>query len=444
MSLDQGKTSNLNALAALATLTGRTIAEVGTTTFRPMFSPVSMGAISAGSTGDQYSPVRLLAAHDWHAANGAELENYGAWRRPTCYRRPGETREAAITREVLAVRQAVGLFEATPLGKIEVEGPDAAEFLNRIYVNNMLTLRPGSVRYGLMLNENGTVLDDGVAARLGPEHFLVSTTSGNAERITAWLEEWHQCEWPHLKLVLSPVTAQWAVLTVAGPKARELMARLASDIDFSGEAFPHMAVRSGRLAGVSARVQRVSYSGELSFEISVPACSAHDIWEAWMLAGASSGFAPIGIEAMLVLRLEKGFLHVGTDTDGTTNALDLGFGARIGKKAADFVGRRSLSRAHDTRLDRRQLVGLEPLNPVDRLIAGAHVICQARDVRRSEGFVTSACYSPTLQKSVGLGMLENGFRRRGEIVTVFDNGGSFQARVVDPVFYDPNGERMHA
>jgi sarcosine oxidase, subunit alpha len=444
MSIDQGKTSNLNALSVLATLTERTIPEVGTTTFRPMFSPVSMGAITAGTTGDQYSPVRLLAAHDWHVGNGAEFENYGMWQRPSCYRKPGETRANAIAREVHAVRHAIGLFDATPLGKIEVKGPDAAEFLNRIYVNNMLTLQPGKVRYGLMLNENGIVLDDGVAARLAPDHYLVSTTSGNADRITDWLEEWHQCEWPHLNVVLSPVTSQWAVLTVAGPRARELLASLESDIDFSGAAFPHMAIRSGRLAGVSVRVQRVSYSGEVSFEISVPACSARGIWEACTPAGASSGIEPIGIEAILVLRLEKGFLHVGTDTDGTTNPLDVGFGSIIGKKSGDFVGRRSLMRANDARPDRRQLVGLEPLRPLDCLIAGAHLICQDGGVRRSEGFVTSACRSPTLQKSIGLGLLENGFRRRGDSVTVFDNGGSFEARVVEPLFYDPKGERLRA
>ncbi len=443
MSIDQGKTSNLNALSVLASLTDRTIPKVGTTTFRPVFSPVSMGTITAGTTDHLYSPARLLAAHDWHAANGAEFESYGAWRRPACYRKAGEARQAAINREVLAVRHAVGLFEATPLGKIEVKGPDAADFLNRIYVNNMATLQPGGIRYGLMLSENGIVIDDGVAARLASDHYLVSTSSGNADRITGWLEEWHQCEWPHLKLVLSSVTAQWAVLTVAGPRARELLAGLESDIDFSSHAFPHMTIRTGRLAGVPVRVQRVSFSGEASFEVSLPACSARAMWEAWMRAGAANGIEAIGIEAILVLRLEKGFLHVGSDTDGTTNAFDVGFGAIIAKKSGDFVGRRSLMRPNDARQDRRQLVGLEPLQAADSLVAGAHLIHEAGAARRSEGFVTSAARSPTLEKSIGLGLLERGFGRRGETVTVFDNGRSFKARVVDPVFYDPKGERLN-
>jgi sarcosine oxidase subunit alpha len=443
MSIDQGKTSNLNALTLLATLTGRTIPQVGTTTYRPMYSPVSMGAITAGTTGDLYAPIRLLAAHDWHAAHGAEFENYGAWKRPACYRRPGETREQAIRREVLGVRNSAGLFEGTPLGKIDVRGPDAAEFLNRIYVNNLLTLKPGGVRYGLMLSENGIVIDDGVVACLAPDHYLVSTTSGNADRITAWLEEWHQCEWPHLRLVLSPVTTQWAVLTVAGPRARALLEGVASDIDFSASAFPHMTIRSGRLAGQPARVQRVSFSGELSFEVSVPACAAGDLWGEWMRAGAAFGLEAVGIEAILVLRLEKGFLHVGSDTDGTTNPFDVGFGAIIGKKSGDFVGRRSLLRPNDTKQERRQLVGLEPVNPGDALEAGAHLIQTIGARRRSEGFVTSACHSPTLGKSIGLGLLERGFGRRGETVTVFDNGRAFTARVVAPVFYDPKGERLH-
>ena len=443
MSNDQGKTSNLNALALLASLTDRTIPEVGTTTFRPMYSPASMGSLTAGTNGNQYSPIRLLAAHDWHAANGAEFENYGAWKRPACYRRLGEARDAAIDREVLTVRNAVGLFDGTPLGKIEVKGPDAAEFLHRIYVNNITSLKPGGVRYGLMLSENGIVIDDGVVACLAPDHFLVSTSSGNAERISAWLEEWHQCEWPQLRLVLSPVTTQWAVLTVAGPRARELLSGLACDIDFSGQAFPHMTIRSGRLAGIPTRVQRVSFSGEVSYEVSVPANSALGLWNSWTSAGAGSHVAPIGLEAILVLRLEKGFLHVGSDTDGTTNPFDIGFATIIGKKAGDFVGRRSLLRPNDTRQDRRQLVGLAPVSPTDSLVAGAHLIRSEGVTRRSEGFVTSACRSPTLGRNIGLGLLEGGFSRRGDTETVFDDGRSFAARIVDATFYDPKGERLH-
>ena len=223
MSIDQGKTSNLSAMSLLAEQTGRTIAEVGTTTFRPMYSPVSMGALSAGINGDRYAPRRLMPAHGWHAAHGADFDDYGSWQRPACYPRPGEDRDAAIAREVRATRNAIGLFDGSPLGKIEVKGPDAAEFLNRIYVNNALSLAPGKARYGLMLNENGIIIDDGVFVCMAPGHYLVSTTSGGADRIAMWMDEWHQCEWPHLRMVIAPVTTQWAVLTLAGPRARELL-----------------------------------------------------------------------------------------------------------------------------------------------------------------------------------------------------------------------------
>jgi len=443
MSIDQGKTSNLSAMSLLAEQTGRTIVEVGTTTFRPMYSPVSMGALSAGINGDRYAPRRLMPAHGWHAAHRAEFDDYGSWQRPACYTQPGEDRDAAIAREVRATRNAVGLFEGSPLGKIEVKGPDAAEFLNRIYVNNALSLAPGKVRYGLMLNENGIIIDDGVFACMAPGHYLVSTTSGGADRIAMWMDEWHQCEWPNLKLVIAPVTTQWAVLTLAGPRARELLASIDSDIDFSAGAFPHLSFRMGRLAGSPARVQRVSFSGEASFEVSVPARRGESLWEAFMATGKALGIESVGVEALMVLRTEKGFLHVGSDTDGTTNPYDVGFGGVIDKKQGDFVGRRSLLRSHDRRPDRRQFIGLESVSTLDRLVAGSHLVASAGGKRRSEGFVTSACSSPTLGKIIGLGLLERGFTRKGEVVTVFNAGRSFEARVVDPVFYDPAGERMH-
>lgn len=443
MSLDQGKTSNLNALALLAELTGRSVPEVGTTTSRPMFSPVSLGSVAAGIEGELYSPRRLLPAHAWHAARGAEFDDFGGWQRPACYPRAGENRAAAIAREVRATRDAVGLFDGSPLGKIEANGPDAAEFLNRIYVNNALTLQPGRVRYGLMLNENGIVMDDGVFVCMAPEHYLVCTTSGGADRIAAWLDEWQQCEWPDLRVVLLNVTTQWAVLTLAGPRARQLLSSLESGLDFSAAAFPHMSFRAGRLAGHPVRVQRVSYSGETSYEVSVPAGRARALWETLVAAGEPLGLEPIGVEALMVLRTEKGFLHVGSDTDGTTNPLDVGFGGIIAKKMGDFVGRRSLQRPHDRRPDRRQFVGLEPVSASDRLVAGAHLVGREGGRRRSEGFVTSACLSPTLGRSIGLGLLERGFSRKGETVTVFDEGRTFEARVVDPAFYDPKGERMN-
>ncbi len=443
MSVDQGKTSNLNALTLLAKLTNKPIAEVGTSTFRPQFTPVPMGAIAGLRHGDLYSPSRRLPAHDWHVNQGAVFENYGQWKRPEYYATNGRSRETAICEEALALRRSVGFFDGSPIGKIEVKGPDAAEFLNRIYVNNVLTLKPGRIRYGLMLNENGIIIDDGVFARLGHDCYQVSPTSGNADRIAGWLEEWHQCEWPDLELIISPVTTQWAVVTLAGPHTRKLLQSVESDIDFSAEALPHMALATGTFLGVETRVQRVSYTGEMSYEISVPARQAQTVIEQLFDAGGDL-IEPVGIEAIILLRTEKGYLHVGADTDGTSNALDFGFGGIVNKKQTDFVGKRSLLRIEDQRKSRRQFVGIEPLDANEKLQAGAHFIAQQDKGRHSIGMVTSACFSPTLQRVIGLGVLENGFERKGETVTVFDQGRTFDVRITSPVFYDANGERMNA
>ena len=442
MAVDQGKTSNLNALTLLGQLTGRTPGEVGTTTSRPQFAPVTMGAIAGNRRGDFYQPPKLLATHDWHAAQGAVFDDYGSWKRPACY---GPDRDAAIAREVLAVRRSVGLFDGSPLGKIEVRGPDAATFLDRIYVNNVPSLKPRRVRYGLMLNENGVVMDDGVFVRIAEDHFLVNTTSGNADRIAARLEEWHQCEYFDLEVVLSNVTSQWAVATLAGPEARDVLQTLPGLIDLSTANFPHMRFAEGRLADDTPyRLQRVSFSGEQSYELSVPASCAVSIFGRLQSGAREREVVPIGVEALMVLRTEKGFIHVGVDTDGTTNPLDIGFGGVVARKQREFIGARSLARPNDRRTDRRQLVGFELLDGDASVAAGAHVVTGGNGKSRSEGFVTSACRSPTLGRPIGIGLIEDGFGRKGEEVLVYDGGRTTPARVVDPCFYDPAGERMRA
>lgn len=441
MAADQGKTSSLNALTLLGNLTDRQPGDVGTTTFRPMYRPVTLGAIAGNRRGDFYAPARQLPAHDWHVARDAVFDDYGGWQRPAWY---GSDRDAAIADEVLTVRNKAGLFDGSPLGKIEVRGPDAAEFLNRIYVNTVTTLDPGRIRYGLMLNENGIVIDDGVFVRLADDHFLVNTTSGNAERICAWLDEWHQCEWPKLELVICPATTQWAVATIAGPKSRAVLGALPGMTDLSGDRLPHMGFTNAQFDdGTPYRLQRVSYSGELGYELSVPANRASEWFERIGTAGEPFGLGLFGIEALQVLRTEKGFLHVGADTDGTTNAFDVGFRRIVDNKQGDFVGARSLQRPEDQRTDRRQFVGIEPDNPEERLLAGAHFVTTSRGGMRSEGFVTSACRSPTLGKFIGLGLLERGFERIGETVQLFDEGRMTTARVVETCFFDPYGERMH-
>lgn len=440
MAADQGKTSNLNALTLFGELTGKNPGEVGTTTFRPMFMPVTMGAIAGNRRGDFYSPPKRLPAHEWHADRGAEFEDYGGWLRPAYY---GHDREACIVREALRVRESVGLFDGSPLGKIEVKGPDAAEFLNRVYINTVPTLQPGKVRYGLMLNENGIVMDDGVFVRLADDHFLLNTTSGHADRIGAWLEEWHQCEWPNLELVLSPVTSQWAVVTVAGPKAREVLGALSGLIDLATENLPHMSFASGAFAdGTPYRIQRVSFTGEQSYELNIPANRATEFFDRIWQAGAAHNIGMFGVESLMLLRLEKGFLHVGGDTDGTTNPMDVGFGRMVANKHSDFIGARSLRRAEDNRKDRRQLIGFEVGGGSATVLAGAHFVTGSAAARRSEGFVTSACRSPTLGKTIGLGLLEGGAARLGETIELYDDEKIVSARIVDACFYDPDGERM--
>ncbi len=442
MAVDQGKTSNLNALSVLARLTGQDPGNVGTTTFRPNFMPVTMGAIAGNRQGGFYRPTRHLPAHQWHVSQGAAFDSFGLWKRPAYY---GVDMQQSIRAEVTAVRHKAGLFDGSPLGKIEVSGPDAAEFLSRVYVNTVATLKPGKVRYGLMLNENGAIIDDGVFVRLADDHFLLNTTSASAERIAAWLEQWHQCEWPELELIMTPVAEQWAVATIAGPKARDVLSTLAGVGDLGTDILPHMSFRQGRLAsGLPFRLQRVSFTGELSYELSIPAGQAASCFAQLLAEGKHWGLQPFGIEALDVLRTEKGFLHVGGDTDGTTNPYDVGFGRIVDNKQGDFIGLRSLLRENHQKASRRQLVGIETLDPEAPLEQGAHVICGTNGQRRSEGFVTSACYSPTVERHIGMALIENGFARQGEEVRIYNMGHIVRARIKPPCVYDPKGEKMHA
>lgn len=444
MAVDQGKTSNVNAIAIMAAASGRAMDEVGTTRFRPPYTPTTFGAFAGRETGAQYRPLRRLPAHDAHTEFGAVMEDYGGWQRPAFYPRPGEDEAAAIRREVTQVRAGVGIFDASTLGKIEVRGPDAATFLNRAYVNNVLTLGAGRARYGLMLDEFGIIKDDGILARICADAFLVGTTSANAGAIGLWLEEWHQCEWPSLKLTIAPVTQQWAVVTVTGPHARALVQRIACDINLSHGAFPHMSVREGTLAGVPTRIHRVSYTGEPSYEIAVPARYGDALWRLLAAEGRDLGVTPLGIEAQNVMRIEKGLLHIGSDTDGTTMPQDVGFAAIMAKKDADFIGRRS-TQLPTGRDARREFVGLEVADGGGILPMGAHAVDGRAPVstRRSQGWVTSTCMSPTLGRPVALALIENGRARLGETITLAAATGTRRARIAPSCAFDPEGVRLY-
>jgi len=442
MAPDQGKTSNVNALAIMSELTGQDVAQAGTTRFRFPYTPVSLAALGGHTRGSMFRPYRRLPTHERQQAAGAVFEEYGAWLRPAYYPRPGETPHAAEQREARVVREGVGLFEGSPLGKIEVLGPDAAEFLDRIYANTMSTLKVGRARYGLMLNELGALIDDGVTLRLAEDRFLVGTTGGGADRIAAWLEEWLQCEWRDLKVLVAPVTTAWAVVTLSGPKAREVLYATGVDFPISAEEFPHMTFKDGHVAAIPAKVVRASFTGEVTYEINVPADRAGELWDRLVKAGQPYGITPVGIDAWMLLRTEKGFMHIGADTDGETSPVDVGWG-QVLKRTHDFVGRRSLSRPANMREDRLQFVGLERVGSTESLPMGAHLRGAGRR-EGSEGYVTSTGSSPALGRGVALGMVRNGRARLGEefeVVTGPAKGA--RVRITQLAAYDIPGERLN-
>ncbi len=447
MGTDQGKTSNVHGLAALAEATGRTVPQVGTTTFRPPYTPVTLGAI-AGRDMDEFShPVRRTAAHQWHLDRGASTIDAALWHRPKAYRRKGESLLDAINREALAVRNAVGVVDVTTLGKIDIQGPDAAELLNRLYVNAWSKLAVGRGRYGLMLREDGMVFDDGVTMRLGEQHFLMTTTTGNAGRVMQWIEYLLQTQWRDLRVYANSVTEQWFAAAINGPNARRLMAELTTDIDLSNEAFPMMAVREGTVAGIPARVMRISFSGELCYEVNVPADYGLSLWEAIVEAGKAHDLTAYGVEAMNVLRIEKG--HVTAELDGRTTPDDLGLGAMVNVKKAGmgFIGKHLLLRPGLNRPDRLQLVGVMVTDKAEKIPHGALIVPENRlDPQDYLGHVTSLAYSPTLERFIGLALLRAGRARHGEILYAVSPTASGSARIeiTAPVFIDPEGTRLHA
>ena len=447
MATDQGKTSNLNGLGILAEATGKSIPEIGFTTFRPPYTPFTFGAIAGPLTKRLFLPIRRTAVYRWHVDRQAVFEPVGQWRRTYTYPGAGEDSQASITREILSVRNKVGLLDASTLGKIEVKGPDAAEFLDRIYTNMFSTLKIGKCRYGLMMNELGFLSDDGVTARLAEDHFLMHTTSGGADRIAAWLEEWLQTEWTQYKVFVTPVTEQWAQFAIAGPKARDVVKALEPDFEISGEVLPHMSFAEGKLGPYPVRLFRISFSGELSYEVAVPANHGLGLWKEIIRAGAAFGLEPYGTEALHVLRAEKGYIVVGDETDGTTTPIDVGLGGLVSKKKADFIGKRSLEQPYLKGPGRKQLVGLLTEDPAEVLPDGAYAVRQVKDKPPMAmiGQVTSSYLSPTLGRSIAMALIENGQSRMGETLSFPLPGGKVvKALITDTVFYDKEGAKLNA
>ncbi|MCS0503940.1 sarcosine oxidase subunit alpha [Ancylobacter mangrovi] len=444
MATDQGKTSNMNALGIVSEAIGEAVPKIGLTTFRPPFTPTTFGIFAGEARGDLFDPVRKTAIHDWAAEHGAAFEDVSLWKRAHYFPKAGEDMHAAVARECRAVRSSVGMFDASTLGKIEIVGPDAAEFMNRMYTNAWLKLAPGRLRYGVMLREDGFVMDDGVVGRMAQDRFHVTTTTGGAPRVLAHMEDYLQTEWPDLDVWLTSTTEQWAVIAVQGPKARAVLEPLVEGIDLSREAFPHMCVREGRICGVPARLFSVSFTGELGFEVNVPATYGRAVWEAIFAAGEPFGITPYGTETMHVLRAEKGYIIVGQETDGTATPDDVGLGWAIGKAKKDFVGKRSLERAAFFRPDRKQLVGLLTKDPRTVLEEGAQVVADPKALVPVPmlGHVTSSYMSATLERSIALAVVKGGRARIGQTLVVPMPGRMIEVDVVEPVFYDPKGERL--
>ncbi len=443
---DQGKMGNINGMAILAGLLGRTIAETGTTTFRPAYTPTSFGALAGSEIGDLLDPIRTTPMHAWHERQGALFENVGQWKRAWYYPRAGEDLHAAVARECRATRTGVGVLDYSTLGKIDIQGPDAAEFLNRVYTNNWKKLAVGRCRYGLMLGEDGMIFDDGVTTRLGDTHYLMTTTTGGAARVLAHLERWHQTEWPDLRLYMSSVTDQYATAAVAGPNSRKLLARLVEGIDLSAAAFPFLSCREGRVAGIEARVMRVSFTGELSFEVMVPASHGLDLWEAIMDAGRTFDATPYGTEAMHVLRADKGFIIVGQDTDGSMTPQDMGMDWIVDRNKCEFIGRRSLARAHCGDPDRKHFVGLLTDDPGVVIPEGSQLVREARVSipARMVGHVSSSYFSAGAGRSIALALVKGGHGQIGQkVYAALADGRMVPATIAKPVFYDPEGARQN-
>jgi sarcosine oxidase, subunit alpha len=442
MATDQGKTSNINALVLMGSHTQRAPAEVGTTKFRPPFKPVTLNALAAGRNGARVRPLKHMPGHNWHREHGAELEEFGGWLRPAAYPSPGEGLIAAAQREALHTRTHVGLFEGSPLGKIELFGPDAGAFLDLMYVGTMSSLAVGQARYGLLVDENGVIFDDGIVARLADNHFWVNTTSGGVERVALAFEEWQQCEFLTHRVLITPVTSAWGNVTVAGPKAWKLLEAAGFDKSLAPDVMKHMTMRESTYEGVRTRVLRASFSGELGYEINLPALRTQALLDRLSDIGNTFQARPYGVEALNVMRIEKGFIHLGADTDGTSNPADVGLDRAIAKKVANFVGRRSLLRPSATDPSRMQLVGLLPIDRRTIPPVGAHIANQAPPAA-IEGYVTSSCHSPILRHPVALAMLRGGNLRMGERITAFHMGKPIAVEVVKTSFFDPQGARLN-
>ena len=445
MATDQGKTSNMHALGIIAETAGVKMGSLGTTTFRPPFTPLTFGAIVGRNVGKFFDITRKTTMHEWHVSNNAEFENVGQWKRPWYYPKNNEDMHQAVQRESLAARESAGILDASTLGKIDIQGTDASEFLNRVYTNSWSKLSIGKCRYGLMLNEDGMVYDDGVTTRIGENHYIMTTTTGGAANVLGKLEDYLQTEWPELDVYLTSVTDHYSTASICGPNSKKILMKLFPNVKFDDENFPHMSFQNASLDKINCRIMRISFTGEHSYEINIEAKYGKSLWEKCIEAGKEFNITPYGTETMHLLRAEKGFIIVGQDTDGTMTPIDLQMEWIVSKKKFDFIGKRSLYRSDTIREDRKQLVGLVTDDPNEVLEEGAQIV-QNLNTKPIEmlGHVTSSYYSPNLKKSIALAVVRSGKKMKGQKLIVPMKNKNINVTVSDFIFLDKDNERLNA
>ncbi|WP_440931970.1 sarcosine oxidase subunit alpha family protein [Candidatus Pelagibacter sp.] len=445
MGTDQGKLGNMHALGIIAETAKVQMGELGTTTFRPPYTPLTFGTIVGRNVGEYFDIFRKTPMHDWHVEHKAEFENVGQWKRAWYYPKNNEDMHQAVQRESKAARESAGILDASTLGKIDIQGTDASEFLNRVYTNAWSKLGIGKCRYGLMLNEDGMVYDDGVTTRLGENHYIMTTTTGGAATVLGKLEDYLQTEWPELDVYLTSVTDHYATASVCGPNSKKILSKLIPDLDLSDENFPHMSFKDATIGKIKCRVMRISFTGEHSYEINVQANYGKSVWEKCMEAGKEFNITPYGTETMHLLRAEKGFIIVGQDTDATMTPIDLQMDWIVSKKKYDFIGKRSLYRSDTIREDRKQLVGLLTENPNEILEEGAQIVAETnKEPVEMLGHVTSSYFSPNLNKSIALGVVRGGKNMLGQKLFVPMENKIINVTVADPVFLDKENKRLNA
>ena len=450
MGTDQGKISSINALGIVSKILKKNISEVGTTTYRPPYAPLSFSAIAGRSTHKFYDPQRKTPLHIWHIKNNAVFENVGQWKRPWYYKKFSyETMHEAVQRESKQVREAAGILDGSTLGKIEIKGKDALKFVNLIYTNSFTKMKPKTARYALMLGEDGMVKDDGIVCKINDQHFIVTTTTGGAANVLSHMEEYAQTEWPDMKVYINSITEQFSTLNISGPKSKVIMNRVFNNIDFSNEKFPYMTFDTFDYLDTQVRILRASFTGEQGYEIYIQPQHALKLWEKIFYYSKDVNLVPYGTETMHLLRAEKGYIIVGQDTDGTVTPLDLNLKWMIGKNKKDFIGKRSLNRSDIVSSERKQLVGLVPINKTYGIEEGQHVIEQknlntpVKNPVKMLGHVTSSYFSPTLNHCVAMALIKAGNRKIGsQLYVSTTDSNTIPVEVVKPNFIDPKNERL--